>query len=125
MSPAAKAGLVAGLCEGVREAALAGIRQRHPLAGPRDGTPIDEEVLRRRLPFHPDSIERPVHVYTPEDVLPHKLRGYRNGGERSDRQWRDIIGIVRVQAGGLDRRYLTEAAGTLGVSDLLARALEE
>lgn len=72
-----------------------------------------------------DSIERPAHVYTPEDVLLHKLRWYRNGGGRSDRPWRDVIGIVRVQGGDLDRRYLTEAAGTLGVSDLLVRALEE
>lgn len=36
MTPAAKAGLVAGLCQGVREAALEGIRRRHPADGPRE-----------------------------------------------------------------------------------------
>ncbi len=36
MSRESKAHLVAGLCQGVREAALAGIRLRHPAAGPRE-----------------------------------------------------------------------------------------
>ncbi len=88
------------------------------------GTPIDEAVLRRRMRFRPDSVEHPVQTYTPEDVLLHKLRWYRKGGERSERQWRDIVGIVRVQGEALDRHYLADGARTLGVSDLLARALE-
>lgn len=36
MTPEAKAGLVTGLCRGVREAALEGVRRRHPMAGPRE-----------------------------------------------------------------------------------------
>ena len=46
-------------------------------------------------------------------------------GEISDRQWRDIIGIIRVQGPHLDRAYLTVNAPVLGVADLLARALRE
>jgi hypothetical protein len=41
----------------------------------------------------------------------------------SDRQWRDILGIVRVQGPRLDVAYLREHAPTLGVADLLERAL--
>jgi len=89
------------------------------------GTPIDADVLRRRVPFVPDSTARPVHVYTPEDVLLHKLRWYRNGGETSERQWRDVVGIVRVQGPALDRGYLLQGAHALGVSDLLDRALAQ
>ena len=38
-----------------------------------------------------------LYVYTPEDILLQKLRWYRLGGEVSDRQWRDVLGIVGVQ----------------------------
>ena len=57
-------------------------------------------------------------------MKPH-LPGQRasKGGEVSDRQWRDVVGIVRVQGTRLDRAYLTRHAPTLGVSDLLERTL--
>ena len=45
------------------------------------------------------------------------------GGEVSDRQWRDVLGILRVSP--VDRAYLEEWAQPLGVGDLLSRALEQ
>jgi hypothetical protein len=44
---------------------------------------------------------------------------------RSDRQWRDILAIVRTQGSRLDRAYLDVNAPVLGVADLLTRALNE
>jgi hypothetical protein len=88
-------------------------------------SPVDEQQLARRqrvrVATEPD---RYLYVYTPEDILLQKLHWYRLGEEASDRQWRDIMGIVRVQAAALNREYLQEAAEMLGVTDLLARALD-
>jgi hypothetical protein len=62
---------------------------------------------------------------SPEDTILSKLEWYRLGGEASERQWRDILGIMKTRAGALDIDYLNEWAGELNVADLLKRALHE
>ena len=88
------------------------------------GTPLDARQLARRLAVDLGD-GRVCYVHPPEDILLQKLRWYRRGGEVSDRQWRDVAAIVRVQSQRLDREYLREGARILGVSDLLDRALAE
>ena len=62
-------------------------------------------------------------VATPEETLLAKLEWYRNSGEVSERQWRDVLGIMMVQGNKLDLAYLRQWAKELKVSDLLERAL--
>ncbi len=50
---------------------------------------------------------------------------YRAGGEISERQWTDVIGVMRVQRDRLDRAYLEHWSGQLGVRDLFDRAWAE
>jgi len=88
------------------------------------GTPLDAQQLARRQRVTIGD-GRSLHVHPPEDILLQKLRWYRLGGGISDRQWRDVLAIVRVQAERLDRDYLRRSATVLGVTDLLERALDE
>jgi hypothetical protein len=88
------------------------------------GTPLDEQQLRRRQEVDVGA-GRTLYVHPPEDILLQKLRWFRKGGETSDRQWRDILGIIRVQGRHLDREYLASNAPVLAVDDLLARALDD
>jgi len=62
---------------------------------------------------------------TPEDIVLHKLEWYRQGGEVSERQWQDVLGVLKVQGDQLDRAHLQRWAGELGVTALLAKAFEE
>ena len=66
--------------------------------------------------------ERRAQVASAEDTMLAKLDWYRLGGAVSERQWRDILGILRVQAGKLDDTYLQRMARSLDVTDLLRRA---
>ncbi len=64
-----------------------------------------------------------AYIASAEDTLLAKLEWYRMGGEVSERQWRDVLGIIKIQAGSLDTDYLFQMAERLKVSDLLDRAL--
>jgi len=69
--------------------------------------------------------ERLAYIATAEDIILAKMEWYRQGGEISDRQWRDILGVLKVQAGRLDLDYLQKWAAELNVANLLQRALKE
>ena len=87
---------------------------------------LDRARLQRRTPvvFPSGASSFALFVDTAEDTILRKLEWYRRGGEASERQWRDVTGIIRVQSSRLDRAYLREWAAQLAVSDLLERALK-
>ena len=91
---------------------------------PRGDDPFDHEEFSRG---RPETVvadpERCAFVKSPEDTVLRKLRWYRDGGEVSERQWRDVLGVARTQGTRLDRSYLRRWARELGIEDLLLRAL--
>lgn len=89
------------------------------------GTALDPDTLNRRMATTSEGVAAPLYVQSAEDVILHKLRWYRRGGEVSDRQWRDVLGVIRLQGNRLDRAYLAYGADTLGVTDLLDRVLAQ
>ena len=66
-----------------------------------------------------------VYIAAPEDTILAKLQWHRRGGEVSERQLTDVLGVLKVQRGRLDVEYLREWARRLEVSDLLERLLGE
>jgi len=90
------------------------------------GRPFDQQQLGRRIAeqIRPDSDEQ-IWVLSAEDVILAKLDWFRLGGEVSERQWRDILGVLKTQQSALDVGYLKQWAQELGVADLMERALEE
>ena len=86
--------------------------------------PFDQAQFRRRtLYILAQEPERTAYFASPEDNILAKLVWYRQGGEVSDRQWRDVMNVIRVQGARLDLTYLRQWAVRLGVADLLERAL--
>lgn len=81
------------------------------------------QLQRRARSVIASDPEQSVYVTSPEDTILAKLEWYRLGGEVSDRQWRDILGVMKIRAGALDLAYLHQWADELQVADLLDRAL--
>jgi hypothetical protein len=92
----------------------------------RKDQPFERAAMARRVNLDlPDSPGQPLTLHSAEDVVLFKLRWYRLGNETSEQQWKDIIGVLKVQAGKLDNAYLDQWATDLGLTDLLDRARRE
>ena len=89
---------------------------------------FDREAMQRRQATvltdgGPEGL--PIFVCSPEDAILSKLYWYRQGREISQRQLRDIAGIIGARGVSLDQAYLRRWAETAGITDLLDRALAE
>jgi hypothetical protein len=92
---------------------------------PSPRTFIKNQFSRARKEILSSDLKMSAIVASPEDTLLAKLEWYRLGGEVSERQWRDVLGILKVQSGTLDVDYLSRMADELIVKDLLERAIKD
>jgi hypothetical protein len=84
--------------------------------------PFDQiRFSRRRLVTLPNGTK--VYFSSPKDIILAKL----SWGQRSDseRQWRDVLGVLKVQQPVLDYGDLADWAAQLGLSERLERTLVE
>ncbi len=115
------------------DAALAAVNGRgqfniiHPASGlkidiivPSDSE-FDQRQIQRgvRVNIPPDLA---VNFASPEDVILKKLEYFHEGG--SEKHLRDIAGILRIRGDNLDRAYISDWAGRLGVGEIWTRILD-
>lgn len=85
---------------------------------------LDRRQIERRVLVPLPGADSGVWVTSPEDQVLRKLDWYRRGGSVSDRQWRDVIGIILVRGDALDLQYLRETADQADLRALLDQALQ-
>jgi hypothetical protein len=68
---------------------------------------------------------RKFYLSSAEDIILNKLRWYQKGGGVSEQQWKDVLGVLKVQGVKLDLEYLRNWASRLNLSDLLNRSFDD
>jgi hypothetical protein len=81
--------------------------------------PFEMSMFERRLSVN--FLGEQAWIATAEDVILHKL--YWDSLTPSERQVSDAAGVFAVQSGSLDRAYLQQWAGELGISEKLNKLL--
>lgn len=84
--------------------------------------PMSRSELARRQRYQVGPSLTDVFVASAEDTILQKLIWYRRGNEVSDRQWQDVVDVLRVQGRRLDRGYLDRWADELDLRPLLDEA---
>lgn len=89
-------------------------------------TPYDSTAFQRRQKDTLDEDDQTVfYLASAEDTILHKLIWYRMGDRISERQWFDVLGVLKVQGDGLDMDYLHYWAKELKLTDLWNEAIRE
>lgn len=89
--------------------------------------PYNKMAFQRKRKDTLDEEQGAAEFYfaSPEDIILNKLEWFRMGGEVSERQWHDVLGIMKVQGDLVDKEYLRNWAAELGISDLLEQAFRD
>ncbi len=89
--------------------------------------PYQESVRNRKLKDTLVENDETSEFYfsSPEDIILNKLLWYEMGSRVSERQWLDVLGVIKVQENNLDTNYLKTWAEKIGVYNLLIDAFKE
>jgi hypothetical protein len=87
--------------------------------------PFKQSKFQRRQQISVDEMGRTLSFSSPEDTILQKLLWHRMTQKRSDQQWRDILGILKLQKPVLEIAYLQQWANVLQLSEELEQAFIE
>lgn len=86
------------------------------------GTSFAKSKMARRIQqLLPDGSY--IWIASPEDIVLQKLAWGR--GSQSEKQWRDVLGVLKLQGDNLDFEYLWQWAAELDLAETLDRAFRE
>jgi len=83
------------------------------------------QFARTRMASFSETDPSRIPVCSPEDIVIAKLDWYRLGGEISERQWSDVVGVLRFGGQSLEKDVMSANADELGLEDLLEKAILE
>ena len=87
--------------------------------------PYDEVEFGRRRRVRVRASGEELYVKSPEDTVLRKLCWYRDGGAVSEKQWRDVVEVLRISGADMTPAYLDLWAPRLGVAAFLSKARKE
>lgn len=87
--------------------------------------PLAQEEMRRKCLLTVDETGRSLYFASAEDIIIQKLIWYKKSNYISERQWRDILGVLKTQSTQLDFDYLNHWSNIEKLSDLLDKAFLE
>ncbi len=83
------------------------------------------KMARRQLYISDEKLENKFYVSSPEDTFLQKLLWFKKTNHQSQKQWRDLLGILKLQNDNLDLNYLKQWAKELNLLAELKQALTE
>ena len=88
--------------------------------------PHQRNAIKRKVKVKFDK-ESDFEYYfsVPEDIIIAKLQWFEQGNKVSERQWLDIIGVIKVQGENLDIGYLEAWSKKIGLFIMLKKAFHE
>jgi hypothetical protein len=87
--------------------------------------PFHQSEFQRRQQLRVDDQGNLLYFTSVEDIILQKFLWYHLSQKQSEQQWRDILGILKLQKDRLDFPYLEHWARLLEVYDDLIRSLAE
>lgn len=87
--------------------------------------PFSVSVMNRRQLHVASAADQAIYIYSAEDIILQKLFWYKLTGGVSETQWRDVLGVLKVQGDRLNFNYLSQWGETLKVTDSLGQALQQ